>query len=90
MVGDNGHFVSDLTNFHSGFPYPDNVALASRLESIVRLGGAIPATIGVLNGIARVGMGEDDLIELASSPQKKNALKVSRRDIGYICGLVGF
>jgi pseudouridine-5'-phosphate glycosidase len=82
--------LSDLTNITSGFPYPDNVALASRLESIVRLGGAVPATIGVLDGIARVGMGEEDLIELASSSQQGGVLKVSRRDIGYICGLVCF
>jgi len=59
------------------------------LESIVRSSGAVPASIGVLNGIARVGVGKEDLIELASS-QKKGILKVSRRDIGYICGLVTF
>ncbi|QSS61410.1 IdgA domain-containing protein [Histoplasma capsulatum] len=60
---------------------------ASRLESIVREGGAVPATIGVLNGVARVGMAPDELAELASSSQTQKILKVSRRDLGYICGL---
>lgn len=72
-----------------GFPYPENVALASRLESIVRAEGGVPATIGILNGVARVGLEADELTELASSAfHKKELLKVSRRDLGYICGLV--
>ena len=71
-----------------GFPYPANIALASRLESIVRINGGVPATIGVLNGIAHVGMSAEELIELATSAQTKSALKVSRRDLSYICGLV--
>lgn len=49
----------------------------------------MPATIGVINGVARVGLNADELTELASSTfQKKELLKVSRRDLGYICGLV--
>lgn len=69
-------------------PYPDNIALASRLESIVRISGGVPATIGVLNGVPKVGLGAEELIELASSTQKGNLMKVSRRDLGYIAGLV--
>lgn len=71
-----------------GFPYPDNIALASRLESVVRVNGGVPATIGVINGVARVGLEAEELIELTSAAEKKTALKVSRRDLGYICGLV--
>ncbi|EEH19301.2 hypothetical protein PABG_01620 [Paracoccidioides brasiliensis Pb03] len=77
----------ETTIYTHGFPYPENVALASRLESIVRRWGAVPATIGVLNGVARVGMAPEDLAELASSSQNQEVLKVSRRDLGYICGL---
>lgn len=72
-----------------GFPYPESVALASLLESVVRVNGGVPATIGILNGVAKVGLSADELIELASTAEKKDALKVSRRDLGYICGLVG-
>lgn len=71
-----------------GFPYPESAALASLLESVVRVNGGVPATIGILNGVARVGLDAEELIELASTAEKKNALKVSRRDLGYICGLV--
>ncbi|KAI9800173.1 MAG: hypothetical protein M1833_003500 [Piccolia ochrophora] len=71
-----------------GFPYPENVALASHLESIVRMHGAIPASIGVLDGVARVGMGPEELIKLASSTGLETTRKVSRRDLGFVCGLV--
>lgn len=74
---------------HSGFPYPDNIALASLLESVVRANGGVPATVGILGGMARVGLSADELSELASMAEKKTTLKVSRRDLGYICGLVG-
>jgi pseudouridine-5'-phosphate glycosidase/pseudouridine kinase len=78
----------ESTIYTHGFPYPDNVALASRLESLVRLGGGVPATIGILDGIARVGLGADELIRLASSSSTgTTALKVSRRDLGYALGL---
>lgn len=79
--------VATLTK-RLGFPYPENVALASHLESVVRVYGGVPATIGVLNGIARVGLGAEELIELTASAGKPGTLKISRRDLGYICGLV--
>jgi pseudouridine-5'-phosphate glycosidase len=75
---------------HLGFPYPDNIALASELESAVRVNGGIPATIGVLNGVAKVGMNAKELIELLSTGGQTNTIKLSRRDLGYIFGLVRF
>lgn len=77
-----------LANTGSGFPYPDNIALASLLESVVRANGGVPATVGVLGGVARVGMSAEEIMELASTAETKSALKVSRRDLGYICGMV--
>ncbi|PYH84914.1 putative carbohydrate kinase [Aspergillus uvarum CBS 121591] len=77
----------ESTIYTHGFPYPESVALATLLESVVRANGGVPATIGVLHGEARVGLNAEELIELASTAEKKNALKVSRRDLGYICGL---
>ncbi|KAI9926659.1 hypothetical protein ASPWEDRAFT_73052 [Aspergillus wentii DTO 134E9] len=77
----------ESTIYTHGFPYPESVALASLLESVVRSNGGVPATIGILDGVARVGLNTEELIELASTAEKKNALKVSRRDLGYICGL---
>lgn len=76
------------TKNNLGFPYPDNVVLASLLESVVRKNGGVPATVAVFNGVARVGLDAEEIIEVAASAQTKSALKVSRRDLGYICGLV--
>ena len=58
------------------------------MESVVRLHGGIPATIGILNGVAHVGLGTEQIIELASAAGKPETMKVSTRDLSYICGLV--
>ncbi|PIA96233.1 Pseudouridine-5'-phosphate glycosidase [Cercospora beticola] len=73
----------ESTIYTHGFPYPDNLALASKLESLVRLNGGVPATIGILEGVARVGLGADELVRLVSAP----AAKISRRDFGFVLGL---
>lgn len=78
----------ETTIYTHGFPYPENVALASHLESLVRANGAIPATVGVLNGIARIGFEVEELIELTASAGKPDTKKISRRDLAFICGLV--
>lgn len=70
-----------------GFPYPDNVALASYLESLVRTHGGVPATIGILNGRAIVGLEPEEIIQLVSTAGKDDTWKVSRRDLGFIAGL---
>ncbi|KAE8350485.1 Indigoidine synthase A like protein-domain-containing protein [Aspergillus coremiiformis] len=77
----------ESTIYTHGFPYPESVALASLLETVVRANGGVPATIGILSGVAKVGLSAEELIELASTAESKSALKVSRRDLGYICGL---
>ncbi|OJD37054.1 uncharacterized protein BKCO1_800030 [Diplodia corticola] len=77
----------ETTIYTHGFPYPDNVALASHLESIVRTMGGVPATIGILDGVARVGLDPEELIRIAASAGKEDTLKVSRRDLAYACGL---
>ncbi|KAI4216964.1 MAG: hypothetical protein LQ351_000913 [Letrouitia transgressa] len=77
----------ETTIYTHGFPYPENTALASRLESLVRTNGGIPATIGVLHGTARIGLNPEELIELTASAGKPETKKLSRRDLGYILGL---
>ncbi|KAL8851047.1 MAG: hypothetical protein Q9221_004037 [Calogaya cf. arnoldii] len=77
----------ETTIYTHGFPYPQNTALASHLESVVRLNGGIPATIGVLNGVARVGLSPEEIIELTASAGMPETRKVSRRDLAYMCGL---
>lgn len=70
-----------------GFPYPENVALSSQLESLVRINGGVPATIGILEGKALVGMAAEELIQLVSTAGSENTWKISRRDLGFIGGL---
>lgn len=76
-----------LTHHPPGFPYPENVALSSRLESLVRVNGGVPATIGILDGQACVGMQPEELIQLVSTAGSENTWKISRRDLGFIGGL---
>jgi pseudouridine-5'-phosphate glycosidase/pseudouridine kinase len=49
--------------------------------------GGVPATIGILDGVARVGMDPDELIRLTASASQSTTLKLSRRDLAYVCGL---
>ena len=84
----NHEFKVSIVECVPGFPYPENIALSSRLESIVRQNGGIPATIGILNGVAKVGFNAEELIELLSSAGSPTTAKVSRRDLGLVCGRV--
>lgn len=78
----------ETTIYTHGFPYPDNVALALDLEKIVREHGAVPATIGILEGVARVGLTDAEITTLASTAGDPATMKVSRRDLPYILGMV--
>lgn len=60
-----------------GMPYPQNVETARKVEAVVRDGGAIPATIAVLNGKLHIGLTDDELEQLG---QAKNVAKLSRAD----------
>ncbi len=71
----------ESTIISHGMPYPDNVAMAVEVEGIVRAGGAVPATIAVLDGVPRIGLSPDDLELLASAP---DVTKVSVRDLPYV------
>jgi len=64
-----------------GFTYPANLGIARRMGQTIRDEGATPASIGILEGQARVGLSDDDLTQLAKDP---NAYKVSRRDLPLV------
>ena len=71
----------ESTIISHGMPYPDNVAMATEVEGIVREHGATPATIAVLDGVPRIGLTGEDLELLASHP---DVTKVSVRDLPYV------
>jgi pseudouridine-5'-phosphate glycosidase len=51
-----------------GLPQPDGLQVAAELERIVIANGAMPATIGILDGVVRVGMTAAELERLAETP----------------------
>lgn len=53
----------------------------------MRMNGAVPATVGIINGIPHVGMEPEQIIQLISTAGSENTIKVSRRDLAYITGL---
>lgn len=71
----------ESTIISHGMPYPQNVAMATEVEDIVRAHGAVPATIAVLDGVPRVGLMPDDLELLASHD---DVMKASSRDLPYV------
>lgn len=64
-----------------GPAYPMNVEIAVAIEKAVRDSGAVPATVGILDG--RIVIGLDDS-EIARFGEKKGIPKVSARDIGRV------
>lgn len=61
-----------------GLPQPDNLQLARDLEEIVRSEGAVPATIGVIDGEPVIGL---DVAELERIAAGADVLKLSVRDL---------
>jgi pseudouridine-5'-phosphate glycosidase len=66
-----------------GLPAPRNRAVADELEAAVRANGAVPATVAVLDGAARVGLTADELDRVCGGDLEK----LSVRDLGAAVGL---
>jgi pseudouridine-5'-phosphate glycosidase len=61
-----------------GMPYPQNLETAQIVEAIIRDGGAVPATIAILDGRLKVGLSSEELQRVAQSP---DMVKASIRDL---------
>ncbi|AXG77280.1 pseudouridine-5'-phosphate glycosidase [Streptomyces paludis] len=61
-----------------GLPRPRNLAVAEELEALVRAGGAVPATVAVLDGRPRVGLVKDELERVAEDDSVR---KLGHRDL---------
>ena len=61
-----------------GLPAPANLETALAMEAAVREAGAVPATVGLLDGTAVVGLTEQEMRRLATEP---DARKASIRDL---------
>lgn len=71
----------ETTIISHGMPYPKNVQTALEVERVIRENGAVPATIGIINGDAIVGMTPEQIEEFG---KRKDILKTSRRDLPVI------
>ena len=64
-----------------GLPHPENIQIAQEMENEVRKGGAVPATIAILEGVIQVGVNNDQLEYLAAA---NDLSKASPRDFSRI------
>ncbi len=73
----------------NGMPAPTNLEVGRKLEENVRKEGAVPATIGIVNGRVKIGLEGADLVRLADKSRAagEGPVKVSRRDIGPVLSL---
>lgn len=72
----------ETTIISHGMPYPKNVECALAVEKVIEENGAVPATIGIIEGEPIIGMSHEE-IELFG--KTKGIEKVSRRDLPIIC-----
>ncbi|MGY1742672.1 MULTISPECIES: pseudouridine-5'-phosphate glycosidase [unclassified Blastococcus] len=67
-----------------GLPRPDNRAAADDVEGAVRAGGAVPATIAVLDGVAHVGLTSAQVDRVCADP---DLAKLGVRDLPVAAAL---
>ncbi len=63
-----------------GMPYPANAEMAADVEAIIAAEGAVPATIAVIDGRLKIGLGAAERDALA---QVTGAMKLSRADLAF-------
>jgi pseudouridylate synthase len=68
----------ESTLISHGLPHPQNLKVAHEAERIVRAEGAVPATIGVVDGVARIGLDDPELEFMATA---EGIPKLSARDL---------
>jgi pseudouridylate synthase len=71
----------ESTIISHGMPYPENVHMAKKVESIITKEGVVPATIAIIDGVITIGLSHDEIEYLAKA---KDVIKVSKRDFGYV------
>lgn len=81
LAAGRGVVALESTIISHGMPYPANLETALAVEAEVTAGGAVPATIAVLNGRLKVGLDRADLETLA---QAKDVVKASGRDLAAV------
>jgi pseudouridine-5'-phosphate glycosidase len=78
LSADRAVVALESTIVSHGLPRPDNARIAREIEQAVRDGGAVPATIALVDGVVRVGLDDAALEAIAS---RDDVVKCSARDL---------
>lgn len=84
LAGNRPVVALESTILSHGLPAPRNLAVAARLEKVVREAGAVPATIAVLDGVPHIGLSSSELDRVCNAG---DLVKLSLRDLGPACAL---
>jgi pseudouridine-5'-phosphate glycosidase len=76
----------ESTIISHGLPRPDNLRVAREIEAAVRSGGAVPATIAIIDGEPHIGLDDAALRRVAESDA---VVKVSVRDLAVLAARGG-
>jgi pseudouridylate synthase len=76
-----GVVALESTIISHGLPAATSAQTAREIEAAVRRGGAVPATVAVVDGAVRVGLSDDQLVHIAEDP---GVVKTSVRDLGIV------
>lgn len=71
----------ESTIISHGMPYPKNVETALKVEEVIKEQGAVAATIGIIDGVAIIGMSKEQIEQFG---QKQGIVKTSRRDLPIV------
>ncbi|MFN3412121.1 MAG: pseudouridine-5'-phosphate glycosidase [Exilispira sp.] len=64
-----------------GLPYPVNIEVAKNCQKIALENEVLPATIGIIDGIPKIGLDDDEIEFLAKISNK--SFKASTKDLSY-------
>lgn len=71
----------ESTIISHGMPYPKNIECALKVEEEIKKEGAVPATIGIINGNCIIGMNKEEIEEFG---KRKDIVKCSIRDLPIV------
>jgi pseudouridine-5'-phosphate glycosidase len=71
----------ESTIISHGLPTSTSAATAREIEDAVRRGGAVPATVAIVDGAVRIGLSDDALVRVA---EDEGVVKTSIRDLGPV------
>src|SRR5512145_3470414 len=82
-----GVVALESTVIAHGLPSPHNIATARDCEAEVRRSGALPATIGVVEGRAVIGLSDQQIQSIAQQP---GVAKVNLANLAHVVAEQGW